>query len=108
MTVRVVVNKRLDMTDDEFKIYKGIVKSYDSPPEVSGEDFFHDLFETDDQGTIVCLIPPSKRATPIQIYLFLITLMVHQQLRLARSEVKRAAQEAVREELAKLNLGANK
>lgn len=81
MTIRVVDNKRLDMTDDEWIMYNKIVKSYTTLTN-KGEDLFQDLFETDESGIIVFLKPPSKRQTSFEVFLFLMALFQHQHLRL--------------------------
>jgi hypothetical protein len=52
-----------------------------------GEDLFIDLFETDDNGVIMYLKPPSKRQTSFEVFLFLMSLMQHQHLRLMHKEV---------------------
>lgn len=81
MAIRVVDNKRLDMTDDEWAMYQKIVKSYTSLTN-KGEDLFQDLFETNDSGIIIFLKPPSKRQTSFEVFLFLMALFQHQHLRL--------------------------
>lgn len=85
--IRVVDNKKLDMTEDEFGMYQKIVASYTGMG-TRGEDMFIDLFESNDQGIITFLKPPSKRHTSLEVFLFLMALMQHQHLRLMHSEVK--------------------
>ena len=80
MPIRIVCNKKLDMTDDEFKMYENIVKSYTTANN-KGEDLFIDLFESNNEGIITFLIPPSKRQTSLEIFLFLMSLQQHQSLR---------------------------
>ena len=86
MALRVVCNKRLDMTDDEFQLYQKIVKSYTTPTN-KGEDLFIDLFESDGRGVIVFLRPPSTRRTTLEVFLFLMSLSQHQHLRLMQEQV---------------------
>lgn len=86
MSVRVVDNKKLDMTQDEWAMYEKIVKSYTTLTN-KGEDLFIDLFETNDSGIIVYLKPPSKRQTSFEVFLFLMSLMQHQHLRLMQNQV---------------------
>ena len=57
MGIRVVDNKKLDMTDDEWTMYQQIVKSYTTLSD-KGEDLFMELFETDEEGIIIFLRPP--------------------------------------------------
>jgi hypothetical protein len=76
---RIIDNKRLDLTADEFKLYQDICTSYDRP-NFKGEDLFKGLFETDDRGRIIMLRPPNKKYTSMEVYLFLVNVMIHQHL----------------------------
>jgi|SRR5271166_2859715 len=84
--IKVVDNKKLDMTDDEWGMYQKIVASYTTVGS-KGEDLFIDLFETNADGIITFLKPPSKRHTSLEIFLFLMALMQHQHLRLMHAQV---------------------
>ena len=84
--MRIIDNKKVDMTDDEWQMYQKIVKSYTTMTN-KGEDLFIDLFETDDNGVIMFLKPPSKRQTSFEVFLFLMSLMQHQHLRLMQKQV---------------------
>lgn len=75
MALRIIANKRVEMTDDEFQFYQKIANSYPQ-----GKDLFRDLFETDDEGMIVFLVPPTKEFS-MEVVLFLQNLMVHQHMR---------------------------
>lgn len=86
MGLRIIDNKKIDMTEDEWAMYQKIVKSYTSLTN-KGEDLFIDLFETDDNGTIMFLKPPSKRQTSFEVFLFLMSLMQHQHLRLMHKQM---------------------
>lgn len=81
MAIRVVNNKKVEMTEDEWDRYNKIVKSY-TDMTGKGEDLFMDLFETNDEGIILMLNPPSKRRTSLEVFLFLMALMQQQHLRL--------------------------
>jgi len=83
--MRVIDNKKVNMTEDEWSMYQKIVKSYTTNTN-KGEDLFIDLFESDDNGIIIYLKPPSKRQTSFEVYLFLMSIMVHQHLRLIYKE----------------------
>lgn len=89
MTIRVIDNKKVDMTEDEWAMYQKIVKSY-TDITGKGEDLFIDLFQTDDRGIIVFLKPPSKRRTSLEVFLFLMSMMQHQHLRLMHAQVDEA------------------
>lgn len=92
MTIKIVDNKKVEMTDDEWSMYQKIVKSYTSLTN-KGEDLFIDLFETNDDGIIVFLKPPSKRQTSLEVFLFLMALMQHQHLRLMHKQIDEAVAE---------------
>lgn len=92
MTIRVVDKKKLEMTDDEWTMYQKIVQSYTTATN-KGEDLFIDLFETDEKGIIVFLKPPSKFRTSFEVFLFLMSLMQHQHLRLMHQQVDEVCKE---------------
>jgi hypothetical protein len=86
MPLIVIDNKRVDLTNDEIQMYQKIVASYTSLTN-KGEDLFSDLFETDDNGIIIFLKPPSKRYTSFEVFLFLMSIQQHQHLRLMYKKV---------------------
>ena len=86
MPLRIIDNKRVDVTEDEWAMYTQIVKSY-TDLHGKGENLFIDLFETNDQGIIIFLKPPAKRRTSFEVFLFLMALMQHQHLRLMHAQV---------------------
>ena len=75
---RIVANKKVKMTDDEFQVYNNIIETY---AEFGGDSVFHDLFETNSDGLIVMVKPPSARKVPIEAYLFVLSLQQQQVLR---------------------------
>lgn len=95
--MKVIDNKKIDMTEDEWVMYDKIVKSYTTQTN-KGEDLFIDLFETDNDGIIIFLKPPSKFRTSFEVFLFLMSLMQHQHLRLMHKQVDEACKE-IREKL---------
>jgi len=86
MSIRILNNKKIDMTDDEWDMFQKIVVSYTTPTN-NGEDLFIDLFETDNNGIIVFLRPPSRRQTTFEVFLFLMALFQHQHLRLMHAQI---------------------
>lgn len=86
MSMHIVDNKKIEMTDDEWSLYQKIVKSYTSLTN-KGEDLFIDLFETDNNGIIIFLKPPSKRQTSFEVFLFLMALQQQQHIRLMYQQV---------------------
>jgi len=86
MSLRIIDNKKIDMTNEEWVLYESICRSYDDI-NFKGSDLFCGLFETNDDGIIIFLRPPSTKRTSFEVYLFLMTLLVHQHLRVIHSEV---------------------
>ncbi len=78
--IRIIDNKKVDMTEDEWLMYNKIVKSYTTPTN-RGEDLFIDLFHSNDEGLILYLKPPSTRHTSLEVFLFLVSIHVHQHTR---------------------------
>lgn len=79
MAFRVINNKRIDLTDDEWRLYQEICKSYDRP-NFKGSDLFAGLFETDDGGIITYLKPPTQY-TSMEVFLFMMCIFMHQHVR---------------------------
>ena len=84
--MRIIDNKRVNITDAEWEMYQKIVKSYTTATN-KGEDLFQDLFESDNNGLIIFLKPPSKRQTSFEIFLFLMSIMQNQHLRCMYDQV---------------------
>jgi len=101
MTLRIIDKKRIDLTDDEYSMYKSIVQAYTKPPYQKGEDFFIDLFETDEDGIILFLKPPSDRHISFEIFLFMMSIFQAQHLRVMHKKINDFIDEAKQ----KLNLG---
>lgn len=85
--LRIIDNKRISLTDAEFKLYQEICRSYDTP-NFKGEDLFKDLFETDKNGIVIFLRPPAKQYTSMEVYMFLVSVMIHQHLGTACEHVE--------------------
>jgi hypothetical protein len=86
MPIKIIDNKKVDMTQDEFDLYYSICRSYDRP-NFKGEDLFKDLFESDDLGRIIFLKPPSTRHTSMEVFLFISILMQQQHIRSMQFQV---------------------
>ena len=86
MTIRLIDNKRIELTATEFEVYQDVCKSYDRP-NFQGKDLFSGLFETNENGIIVFLRPPSKKFVSMEVLTFLQNIMVHQHLRLMYDEI---------------------
>ena len=83
---RIIDNKKVSMTNDEFTFYEEICKGYDRP-NFKGKDLFQDHFEVNDDGIIVFVKPPYKKYSSMEVFTFLISLMVNQQLRISQDQV---------------------
>lgn len=77
--IRIIDNKKIWLTDSEYALYLQLVQSYTSQYE-KGEEFFRDLFETDENGIIIFLKPPTKVRTSMECYMFLVNIMIHQHI----------------------------
>tara|TARA_R110000868_G_scaffold99024_2_gene272621 strand:- start:18015 stop:18344 length:330 start_codon:yes stop_codon:yes gene_type:complete len=86
MPMVIIDNKKVDLTQDEADMFTKIVKSYTTTSN-RGEDLFIDLFESDANGIIIFLKPPSKRQTSFEVFLFLMSIFQNQHLRLIYKEV---------------------
>jgi hypothetical protein len=90
--IRIIDNKKVDLTNDEFILYEKICRSYDRA-NFKGEYLFEDLFESDSKGFITFLKPPTNYTTP-EVVFFLINIMVHQHLRKSCGEADAVIAEA--------------
>lgn len=91
MSLRLINNKRIDLTDEEYKIYEQLCMSY-SRDNFNGKDLFNDLFETDNEGLIIFLRPPTQTFS-MEIIVFLQIIMTHQHLRKVYEEHNQAMEE---------------
>lgn len=99
--LRVIDNKRIDLTDAEWQLYQSICKSYDDDRlHRKGSDLFVGLFETNKDGIIIFLRPPTQKFSSMEVYMFLIGVMVHQHLGTACDQVDALAQRLLEKEIA--------
>ena len=87
MSIKIIDNKKIELTEDEWQSYNDICRSYDKPPAMQGKSLFIGLFETDDRGIITFIRAPSVRQTSMEVFLFICSIMQHQQLRLMNKQV---------------------
>jgi len=100
MPIKIIDNKKIEMTDDEFRMYTEICRSYDRPS-FKGEELFRNLFESDDNGIIVFLRPPSDRHISMEVFMFMQIVMQHQHLRMMHQKVDNLCNE-LKEKVSKL------
>ena len=100
MTLRVIDNKRIDLTAAEWDLYLEICKSYDDErSHRKGKDMFVGLFETNKEGMIIFLKPPTHKFSSMEVYMFLVGIMVHQHLGMACDHVDRLTQRMLEKEV---------
>src|SRR5260370_23049360 len=87
MPIRIIDNQKVDLTEDEYKAYISICEAYDKPPAQRGRDPFTDLFQTNDDGIIVFLKPSHTRMCCFEVFLFMMSIMTNQHLRLAHKKI---------------------
>lgn len=83
--IRIIDNKKINITDDEWISYQQICRSYDRES-FKGEELFRDLFETNDDGIIVFLRPPSNRHISFEVFMFLMIIFQQQYQRIANQK----------------------
>jgi hypothetical protein len=92
-TIRIIDHKKIWVTPDEYRYYEEICRGYDRP-NFKGEELFQDHFETNDDGVIIFVKPPHKRYSSMEVYTFLVSLQVNQQLRIVQDQVESLILEA--------------
>jgi len=75
------------MTNDEYAMYTNICRSYDRQ-NFKGEDLFRDLFETNEEGIITIIKPPQKNYSSMEVWLFILSVMNNQHMRINRNQVQ--------------------
>jgi hypothetical protein len=103
-TIRIIDNKKVLVTQDEYGLYEEICKGYDRP-NFKGKDLFQDHFEVNEAGVIIFVKPPHKKYSSMEVYTFLVSLQVNQQLRIAQEQIQtmiREADEKFKEKLAEV------
>jgi len=82
--IRIIANRKVDLTDDEWALYNRICLSYSA---YGGVSLFDDLFESDENGIIVFLKPPNKKHTTFEVFLFLMAVLEQQHMRLMHNQI---------------------
>jgi len=90
---RIIDNKRIEITNDEWSAYQKICRSYDRPNS-RGEELFKEHFETNEHGTIIFVRPPEKRYSSMEVFCFLISIMNNQHLRIGQEQAAMMVKEA--------------
>ena len=77
--IRIIDHKKIDITDDEWNLYQEICHSYDRP-NFKGSSLFSEIFETNENGIIIFLRPPTK-FTSMEVFMFMMSVTMHQHIR---------------------------
>lgn len=103
MPLRIIDNKRVELTDDEFRLFGKLCESY---KEYGGASLFQNLFETNNDGIILFLKPPSTKFVSWEIFMFLISVFQQQHMRLIYTENMKMQEEMINrfnQKIAELN-----
>jgi len=76
--MKIIDNKNIDMTDEEWIYYLELVKSI-TDVRTNGALYFKNLFTTDNRGYIIMIMP--KNEIPWLILFFIQNLMINQRLK---------------------------
>lgn len=90
--IRIIDNKKVSLTNEEFLLYEEICKGYDKP-NFHGKDLFQDHFEVNEDGIILFVKPPQKKYSSMEVFTFLLSIMVNQQLRISQDQVHTLVEE---------------
>lgn len=88
--IRIIDHKKVELTDDEWRLYQKICDSYKKQ---GGAVLFSGLFETDDNGIILFIRPPSTQWITMEIVIYLMSVMQQQHLRVMYKRVDEAITE---------------
>ena len=76
--IKAIAHQKVDMSDQEYQYYKELVSQF-TDDKTKGEEFFKDLFESDEEG-LITFVKPNK-PTPWAIVFFVQQVMITQRLR---------------------------
>jgi hypothetical protein len=84
---QIIDYKSIDMSELEFESYQQIVESF-TDGNISGNIYFHDTFEVDDDGCIMFIKTPLQKQIPWAVIIFLQNLMINQRIRRVEENIK--------------------
>ena len=91
--IRIIDNKKVKISDDEYAMYLDICKANDRP-NFEGKSLFEDLFEVNGDGIIIFVKPPRKKYSSMEVYCFLISIMTNQHIRIMYEQTNMLVKEA--------------
>ena len=77
--IKAIAHQKVEMTDQEYQYYKELVSQF-TDDKNKGEEYFKELFESDEEGFITFIKP--NRPIPWAIVFFVQQLMITQRLRI--------------------------
>ena len=80
--IRAVGNKRLELSDSEFYYYNSLVSQF-------GTKDFVGLFDTDKNGILTSITPPTDSPIHIGVVYFVLNVMMNQRVRMLDEELKK-------------------
>jgi len=93
MPTRIIDNKKLEITNDEYRAYQELCKAYDRD-NFKGEELFKDHFEVNEHGIIIFVKPPSQRYSSLEVFCFLLSIMQNQHIRIMYEQNKSLMKES--------------
>lgn len=79
--IRAIANKRLEVSDEEFKYFEKIKEEF-------GQGSFLGLFSTDKNGMITAITPPIDKSVPMVVMFFIMNVMMNQRLRVLDKKIQ--------------------
>jgi len=76
--IKAIDLRKIEMTDEEYKYYQEITQKF-TVNSTKGSEYFHDLFETNDNGFITIIHP--RKTIPVEVLYFMLNLQQNQWLR---------------------------
>jgi len=96
--IRIIDNKKVEMTDSEYRIYQQLCEKY-TEKYFRGQELFKELFQANDAGIIIFVKPPNNRKFSMEIYCFMLSLMTNQHLRINQEQQSAFIKEATEKHL---------
>jgi hypothetical protein len=91
--LRIIDNKKIDITDTEYKIYQKLCEEY-TEKYFQGKELFIGLFEVNTEGIILFVKPQNQRKFSMEIYCFMLSVMQNQHLRIMQKQQQMFIEEA--------------
>ena len=91
--LRIIDNKKVELTDTEHKIYKELCEEY-TEKYFQGSELFKGLFEVNGEGIILFVKPQHNRKFSMEIFCFLLSVMQNQHLRIMQNQQQTFIKEA--------------